>query len=388
MKFLSIGLVVFPLRNPDQECGQTFIGELTNVLSPLTEKVYVITGNLHLDSAASNVRVVNVKASVAKTHQESLLVKAFRFISAQVSVSLKLLQWHSRIDVVILFTLVGPLFLPTIIAKLVRKRVIVIASGSNAQILGKQYPSVVGQVFAKIIALTEHINYMIADRLVVYSKQMVSSLGIERYNKKTITDGYRSYLDTARFRVTQSLETREPIVGYVGRLIGEKGVIELARAIPLILQEKDYLRFLIIGDGPLLEQMKEILAQGKCLAKVEFAGWVPAAEVPDYLNRMRLLILPSYTEGLPKCVLEAMACGTPALVTPVGALPDIIKDKGTGFIMEDNSPSCIAQSIVGVLDYPYLEKVARNARALVENRFTFEAALDRYRNVLDSLAER
>jgi len=385
LNYLNIGLMVFPLRDPDIVCGQTFIDELTQVLSPLAEKVYIVTGNLHLDNAASNVRVVNVKAPVVKTHQESLLLKVFRFISAQVSVSLKLLQWHNKMDLVVLFTLVGPLFLPAIIAKLVRKRVIVIASGSNAQILGKQYPSVAGQVFAKIIAFTEHINYMIADRLVVYSQQMASSLGIEKYNKKTITDGYRSYLDTAHFRVTQPLETRQPVIGYVGRLIGEKGVIELARAIPLILQERNDLRFLIIGDGPLLEQMKEILAQGKCLAEVEFTGWVPAAEVPDYLNRMRLLVLPSYTEGLPKSVLEAMACGTPVLVTPVGALPDIVKDKDTGFIMEDNTPNCIAQSIVETLAHPYLEKIARNARALVENRFTFQAALERYRNILNSL---
>jgi glycosyltransferase involved in cell wall biosynthesis len=87
-------------------------------------------------------------------------------------------------------------------------------------------------------------------------------------------------------------------------------------------------------------------------------------------------------------MLEAMACGTPVLATPVGAIPDVIKDGETGFIMEDNSPECIARNIIRALNHPNLEQIAQNARALVEKEFTFEKAVERYREILDSLKQR
>lgn len=77
------------------------------------------------------------------------------------------------------------------------------------------------------------------------------------------------------------------------------------------------------------------------------------------------------------------ACGTPVLATPVGAIPDVIKDEETGFILEDNSPECIARDVMRVLNYPDLDKIVKNARELVEKEFTYEATVERYRKILD-----
>ena len=113
--------------------------------------------------------------------------------------------------------------------------------------------------------------------------------------------------------------------------------------------------------------------------------WVPHDKLPDYLNELKLVVLPSYTEGLPNLMLEAMACGTPVLATPVGAIPDMITDGETGFIMEDNSPACIAENVMRALEHPDLERIVENARALVEREFTYETAVERYRRILDDL---
>ena len=96
----------------------------------------------------------------------------------------------------------------------------------------------------------------------------------------------------------------------------------------------------------------------------------PHQELPDYLTRLKLLVLPSYTEGLPNNVLEAMACGTPVLATSVGAIPDVVpRDKETGFLVRDNSPPCLAKNIVEALTDPELKRIALNARNFVENEF-------------------
>ena len=80
-----------------------------------------------------------------------------------------------------------------------------------------------------------------------------------------------------------------------------------------------------------------------------------------------------------------MGCGTSVLATSVGGVPDLIKDGETGFIMEDNSPECIAENVIRALDHLELEKIVKNARALVERDFTYEAAVERYRKLLKEL---
>jgi len=120
-------------------------------------------------------------------------------------------------------------------------------------------------------------------------------------------------------------------------------------------------------------------------ARVDLPGWIPHDDLPAYLNQLRLLVLPSYTEGLPNIMLEAMACGTPVLATPVGAVPDVIVDGKTGFIMENNSPECIAENVVRALAHPDIEQIAEAGRRFVEENFTFERAVERWKEVLEEI---
>ena len=80
-----------------------------------------------------------------------------------------------------------------------------------------------------------------------------------------------------------------------------------------------------------------------------------------------------------------MACGTPVLATSVGSAPDLIKDGETGFIMKDNSPECIAENVTRALNYPDLDRIVKNARELVEREFAYDAAVERYRKILENV---
>ena len=84
---------------------------------------------------------------------------------------------------------------------------------------------------------------------------------------------------------------------------------------------------------------------------VEVTGWVDHEEVPAELNDLRLLVMPSEpTEGLPTVILEAMACGTPAYATPVSGVPDVVRERRTGFLMSSRDPDGIAADIEAILD--------------------------------------
>lgn len=151
------------------------------------------------------------------------------------------------------------------------------------------------------------------------------------------------------------------------------------------MKKENEIKFVIGGDGNMFNKIKEFIDKNKLNDKVKILGWVPHDELSNYMNDFKLVVLPSYTEGLPNIMLEAMACGTPVLATPVGAIPDVIKDGETGFIMENNSPECIAKNVIRALEHPDLERIVESAKVLVEREYTYEAAVKGYREILDNL---
>jgi glycosyltransferase involved in cell wall biosynthesis len=120
---------------------------------------------------------------------------------------------------------------------------------------------------------------------------------------------------------------------------------------------------------------------------IHFIDCIPFEKFPDYLNNIRFFVLPSTREGLPNSVLEAMACGTIVVSTPVGGVPGIITDDETGFIMKNNSVSCIQKTIMRALNTPDLERIAVNAHSLVQQDYSIEPTLSRYGEILEKMEE-
>ena len=107
---------------------------------------------------------------------------------------------------------------------------------------------------------------------------------------------------------------------------------------------------MFIGDGALRPAIEHFILDNNLGETVTLPGWVPHESLGDFLNQMKLLVIPSDTEGLPNSMLEAMACGTPVLATPVGGIPSFVTDGKTGFILQDNSPHCITSGIIRILE--------------------------------------
>jgi glycosyltransferase involved in cell wall biosynthesis len=179
---------------------------------------------------------------------------------------------------------------------------------------------------------------------------------------------------------------RGNVIGYVGRFETEKGIEILPGIINLTVKSKRVsdLEWILVGNGSLRKRIEDEVRELGLCGVVKITGWVNDPET--YLTKMRLLLLPSKSEGLPNVVLEAMACGTPVLVTPVGAIPDIIKEGETGFLLKSNDPKHIAERIVELLNNPeLLERVSVNAYNYVRENFSFEKTLDAWRKILSEL---
>jgi glycosyltransferase involved in cell wall biosynthesis len=358
-----------------------FSTELINILKTLSSEVFVITGNFFPTGFPSNVKLVNVDSPTIETPIETLMSKIHRFLIAQFRISKEVARISTEIDAAFLFLSSSLIFLPTILLRIYRKRLLVIVTGSGSQSIRMMYPTLAGKVFSMVFRLIEHFNYAVADRIVVYSAKMAKAMELDKHMGKVFTDGYRGFIDTKHFRIKRKLEERGSVVGFIGRLSAEKGILEFVKAIPLVLSKKET-RFVIIGEGVLLEDIRNFLRENGCLDRVNFIGWSPNFKIPAYLNEIKLLVLPSHTEGLPKTILEAMACGAIVLATPVGAVPDVVYEGETGFLLENNSSTHIANKITEVLDWENLGAIQRRARSLIEERFTYERAVDRYRVIL------
>ncbi len=366
----NIAVVTWPIL----EAGLAPLQGLIDILYSLSNELHVITGGAACHISVTAKPGVHLHLIEGKSTKNTF-VRIMNNIFTQLKISWRLHRIAKHVDFCIFF-FGGPVLLfPMLTAKLLRKDVVLALAGSDADSMRAQ----IGSLISKAVAFVTKINYTLASRIVIYSETLTKTWLLERYKHK-ISIAHEHFLDFDRFKIQKPLNERDNLVGYIGRLSQEKGILNFMEAISKVVETRGEATFLIAGDGQLRPHVEEYA--NKLNNKVEFVGWIPHDELPEYLNKLKLLVLPSYTEGLSNIMLEAMACGTPVLATPVGAIPDVIKDSDTGFIMENNSPECIAENIVRALDHPNLEQIAPNARSLVERDFTYEAAVERYRNIL------
>ena len=132
-------------------------------------------------------------------------------------------------------------------------------------------------------------------------------------------------------------------VVYVGLVAPAKGAFDLLRAL-VTLNEIPGWQAVIAGDGD-LAKAKAIAQAGGISDRVDFPGWVDQATVRGLLQSAGLFVLPSYSEGLPFALLEAMAEGCAVITTPVGAIVDVVESGVDGVLVEPGDVECLAREI-------------------------------------------
>ena len=369
----NIGILTFPIS----EAGNTPLSNLVDILDSLSNDTYLITGNNGYDFFKEDKRIHTY--GMRHVRGANVVTRIIGYIYTQLRISYKLAKVSGNVNLWIFFIGGDCLVFPMLTAKLLRKKVVIAFAGSSIQ----THLSSDDNLFRPVEILSK-INCTLSNRITLCSKNLIKDWNLEEYKNK-ISIAYEHFIDFDKFKIKKKLDERENLVGYIGRLSEEKGVLNFVKAIPLILKQRDDLEFLIGGDGQLRDKIEKYLDEENLNEKVKLAEWIPHDKLPDYLNELKLLVIPSYTESGPLIALEAMSCGTPILATFVGHIPNIVKDGETGFIMENNSPECIAENMMRALEHPNLEGIVKSARQLVEKEFTYEAAVEKYRKILENI---
>lgn len=178
------------------------------------------------------------------------------------------------------------------------------------------------------------------------------------------------------------------VIGTVGRMQDVKDQLTLARAFVRLVQgvprAEQRLRLVMIGDGPLREQVRVLLAN----AGAEEFAWLPGEhnDVPRMMRSFDLFVLPSLAEGISNTILEAMASGLPVLATAVGGNPELIEPGVTGTLVPRSDAEGMARAIRSYAESAELcRRHGAEARRAVERRFGMDAMVNAYMAVYDRL---
>ncbi|MEM4213739.1 MAG: glycosyltransferase [Candidatus Methanomethylicaceae archaeon] len=221
------------------------------------------------------------------------------------------------------------------------------------------------------------------DKIILEAYSIKDFYKLNRFNRKII---YANLFIENIFDLTDPIDRRYIDLAFIGVLSKEKGIFKFLESCKILKTKNKTIKVKIWGDGILREEVESYIKENNLQSFVDIEKFVNHQYMPILLNRIKLIVIPSYSEGLPNILIEAMACGCPVLAMPVGGIPDVIKEGKTGFLLKFNDPKHIAKRIVELLNnLEVLEKVSKNAYEYVRENFSYEKTLQVWRRIIIQL---
>jgi glycosyltransferase involved in cell wall biosynthesis len=371
-KPLRVGVFTGPIKRS----GVVPVSNLIAILSSISDDIYLITGDAWTPS--KNIREKVQLHTIKRKTRSGILSGVANHIRIEFQILRKILLLSRNVDLWICF-MGDSLTLPILAARLAGKKVILVMASDY--ILPFEMQDDILRIPLKLLL---RINFIVSSRIVLYSERHIDEWHLGRYRGK-VSIAHEHFLDDDTFKIRKKIEDRTWTIGYIGRFSVEKGILTFLDAIPHVLAKNDEINITISGDGDLLTDIEQFIDKNDPDKRIRLSGWISHEKLPECLNELKLLVLPSHTEGLPNILLEAMACGTPVLATHVGAIPDLVEDESTGFVIKNNSPEEIAEGVMRALEYSNIGGIITNARRLVDDAYTYRAAVEEYREILASV---
>jgi glycosyltransferase involved in cell wall biosynthesis len=288
------------INSPINKIGTLPLSNLLKILIQFSDIFLIINENrevifddylstFHFNSLFFNYSLMN-----------NPLLKICNYLLWQIKYSIKILRLYRRFNIFLSFREDFAIIL-IFVCKILKKPTILLIGESNIKDLKYSRDIIHGPI--KIIA---NMTNRLSSFITLYSPNLISDYKLTAYHHKILI-AHEHFLDFDIFAISIPYRERPPLIGNIGRLSSEKGIDLFFQAFPRILEKNKNIRIFIVGDGSLRESIEEIIHDLNLINHVEILGGIPHVELPKYLNQLRLLVLPSYTAGLPNIILEAIA---------------------------------------------------------------------------------
>jgi glycosyltransferase involved in cell wall biosynthesis len=246
------------------------------------------------------------------------------------------------------------------------------------------YPSVRGRLanyFMHGLAKLEEETAHDATLIVTISNYSLEKIQKHYHINKSKVRIVPNGVDVEKFKPTGNKEENrrkfglgdEPCVLFVGSLIPRKGLPFLVEAAKKIVKEKANTKFLIVGDGPLKNQLTASLEKANLLGNFLFMGNLQDDKLSAVYSCADVFVLPSIQEGQGIVLLEAQASGIPVVAFDVGGIKEAVRNDETGLLVKPGSTVELADALMKVLsDRALKEKMGTNGRRFVSESFTWD----------------
>lgn len=214
-------------------------------------------------------------------------------------------------------------------------------------------------------------------------KWLGNGIDVARFDRRRLTD---SSLEDLRREI--GIDASAPVIGFVGRLVEEKGILDLLQAATAVVEAIPNAQLLIVG--PYDEEKPDALRPDVAerygvAANCRFVGM--RNDMPELYALMDVLVLPSYREGFPRAPMEASAMGVPSVVTDIRGCREAVVHGENGLFFAVGDADALARSLIELLrDDERRARMGETGRRIAEDRFdeqkVFDRVLDEYERLL------
>lgn len=253
-----------------------------------------------------------------------------------------------------------------VIAKILYRKALIVRTGFTWSLFFQNENT--GTFKKHIICLIERMAYLFSDGIIVSSGNDMNYIK-EKYTLKGMCKIISNYVETDIFRPGHKGKIPDSIC-FVGRLIEQKNLFSLLKSLvgtPYMLN--------IVGSGEQREALMKFAAENGI--NVKFTDNIPNHNIPELLNVHEVFVLPSFYEGTPKVLLEAMACGLPCIGADVHGINDIISHNENG-VLCSTDPESIRKALFTVFnDESLRNRLSQNARKTITENFSIDKYLEK-----------
>ncbi|UCE07696.1 MAG: glycosyltransferase [bacterium] len=231
------------------------------------------------------------------------------------------------------------------------------------------------------------VNCQATKKVLLNNANWLNSNKIEVIYNGIEIDKFQQRFDTTKLWYEFNIPPEYLVVGMIGELNERKGHIYLFKAAKQIIAQHSKVKFLLVGEGDAETELKTTISRMGLEDNFHFTGF--REDIPELLDLIDIVVLPSLNEGTPNAIMEAMAAAKPIVASAVSGTPELVLDNITGFLVPVKNSDKLAEKILTLLNSKDLRtKMGKRGKQRIVESFAFDDMLDRYEELFNRLFNR